>query len=124
MRKKVKRFSQIAVSVYALCIAAAKADIQVNPLALTHYSHCVSEAKDRNKVYLLERTVLYRCGSDTAISYFNYLSRMNVGDQMISNAAGLFVTRPISSVGRCWHKIQDYWGFPVSIFGCDIYVEY
>jgi hypothetical protein len=102
----------------------SKADILVNPQALTHYSHCVSEAKDRNGVVLLDRGVMYRCGSDTAISYFNFLQRIRSPEYTDSNFAGLFVYRPISGVGTCWHKIEDPFGNPVSIFGCDIYVEY
>jgi hypothetical protein len=111
-------------SAFALSASAARAEIQVNPEALTHYSHCVSEAKDRNGVYLLDRSVLYRCGSDTSVSYFNYLTRMRVPDYIVSDVAGVFVYRNISGVGKCWHMIQDSWGSPVSFYGCDIYVEY
>jgi hypothetical protein len=102
----------------------AKAEILVNPQALTHYSHCVSEAKDRNSVFLLDRGVMYRCGSDTASSYFNFLQRIRLPEYRDSNFAGVFHYRPISGVGACWHKIEDPFGNPVSIFGCDIYVEY
>jgi hypothetical protein len=122
--RKPARILQIIVGACALSISAARAEIQVNPQALTHYSHCVSEAKDRNSVFLLDRGVVYRCGSDTATSYFNYLARMRVPDQMVSDVAGVFVYRTISGVGKCWHKIQDCWGFPISLYGCDVYVEY
>jgi hypothetical protein len=112
------------ISAFALSASAAQAEIQVNPQALTHYSHCVSEAKDRNGVYLLDQGVLYRCGRDIAVSYFNHLARMRVRDYVVSDVAGVFVYRPISGVGKCWHMIQDSWGAPVSFYGCDIYVEY
>ena len=123
MPKNVGKWLFVA-GAFVLSASTARAEIQVNPQALTHYSHCVSEAKDRGGVYLLDQGVLYRCGSDTAVSYFNYLARMKVRDQVVSDVAGVFVYRPISGVGKCWHMIQDSWGFAVSIYGCDIYVQY
>jgi hypothetical protein len=114
----------LAVGALTLSLPRTKAEILVNPQALTHYAHCVSEAKDRNGVFLLDRGVMYRCGSDTAISYFNFLQRIRSPEYTDSNFAGLFVYRLISGVGTCWHKIEDPFGNPVSIFGCDIYVEY
>lgn len=107
-----------------MTLSRVQADIRVNPEALTKYSHCVSEAKDHNEVFLLDRGVMYRCGDDTATSYFNYLRRMRVPEYMASLPTGLFVYRDIDGVGKCWHQIQDAWGVLISIYGCDIYVEY
>jgi hypothetical protein len=29
----------------------------------------------------------------------------------------------IWGIGKCWNKIEDSEGNPVSIYGCDVYVE-
>lgn len=104
-------------------VFAAQPDISVEPEALKHYSYCISEAKDRNSVFFLERQILYRCHGDIAISYFNYLGHHRVEDQLVEEVSGVFFYRTINGVGRCWNKIADAAQIPVSAFGCDIYVE-
>lgn len=103
--------------------AQARPVISVEPQALEHYAYCVSQAKDRNSIFELDRYTMYRCFGDVATSYFNYLGRKHVGEYIVTEAAGVFVYRPISGVGKCWNKIVDAWGGPVSEFGCDIYIE-
>ncbi|WP_036284661.1 hypothetical protein [Methylocystis sp. ATCC 49242] len=101
----------------------ARAQINVRPEALTNYSYCISHAKDRGGVFLLDRGTLYRCGDDIAVSYFNYLGRQRVPEKRVTEAEGVFIYRLINGVGKCWNMIQDPAGNPVSIYGCDIYVE-
>lgn len=112
----------------ALCLAPpaatrAAAEIDVRPDGLTHYSYCVNQAKDRAAVYVLDRHVLYRCGDDVATSYYNYLGMKRVQDRVVDEPTGVFVYRRIDGVGRCWNKVADESGAPVSFYGCDIYVE-
>jgi hypothetical protein len=103
--------------------AVAQADISVRPDALTHYSHCVSYAKDRGKVFELDRGTVYRCGDDIAVSYFNFLGRIKAPERRVSEPEGLFIYRTISGVGKCWNQIEDPAGVPMSRYGCDIYIE-
>jgi hypothetical protein len=109
----------------ALCGAPTptRAGIDVEPDALQHYSFCISQAKDRNFVSVLDRHLLYRCHDDVAVSYFNYLGRRHVPDRVVEEPDGVFVYRHIDSVGRCWHKISDELGRPASFYGCDVYIE-
>ena len=102
---------------------AARAQISIRPDALAHYSACVSRAKDRGGVFLLDRGTLYRCDDDIAISYFNYLGRQRAPERRAVEAEGVFIYRTIAGVGKCWNKIEDAVGTPVSIYGCDIYIE-
>ncbi len=102
--------------------APGKALIDVRPDGLKFYSWCVNQAKDHNTVYVLDRHVLYRCREDVAISYFNYLGVRHVHDEVADEPQGTFVSRRIEGVGRCWNKIADEFGNPVSYYGCDIYV--
>lgn len=102
---------------------AAQAQISVRPDALTHYAYCISQAKDQNSVFLLDRGTLYRCGDDIAVSYFNYLGRQRAPQKRAVEAEGVFIYRVIAGVGKCWNKTEDAEGNPVSIYGCDIYVE-
>ncbi len=107
----------------SLCASPGRAQIDVEPDALTHYSNCVSQAKDGNFVYVLDQHLLYRCHDDVATSYFNFLGRRHVPDNVVHEPSGLFVYRRISGVGRCWYRIADEYGNPVAFYGCDIYVE-
>jgi hypothetical protein len=118
-------FSLRTVLGMALLLApgAAKAQISIKPEALTHYSYCISNAKDRSNVFLLDRGTVYRCGDDIAVAYFNYLGRQRVVERRVSEAEGVFIYRMITGVGKCWNKIEDAEGNPMSIYGCDIYVE-
>ena len=102
--------------------APGNALIDVRPDGLKFYSWCVSAAKDRNSVFVLDRHVLYRCREDVAISYFNYLGVRHVHDEVADEPDGTFVYRRIYGVGRCWNKIADEFGNPVSYYGCDVYV--
>jgi hypothetical protein len=107
----------------ALAIPApGHALIDVQPDGLKFYSWCVNQAKDRNTVYVLDRHILYRCHEDVAISYFNYLGIRHVHDEVADEPDGTFVYRRISGIGRCWNKIADEFGNPVSYYGCDVYV--
>ena len=103
--------------------ATARAQISVRPEALTHYSYCISHAKDRANVFLLDRGTVYRCGDDIAVAYFNFLGRQRVPEKRANEAEGVFIYRMIVGVGKCWNKIEDAEGNPTSIYGCDIYVE-
>jgi hypothetical protein len=102
---------------------SAQAQISIRPDSLTHYSYCVSNAKDRSNVFLLERGTLYRCGEDIAVSYFNYLGRKKAPEKRAVESEGVFIYRMIAGVGKCWNKIEDAYGNPMSSYGCDIYVE-
>ncbi|WBK00102.1 hypothetical protein [Methylocystis parvus] len=102
---------------------SARAQISIKPEALTHYSYCVSAAKDRNAVFLLDRGTMYRCGDDIAVSYFNYLGRQKVPEKRVVETEGVFIYRMIAGVGKCWNKIEDAYGNPTSTYGCDIYIE-
>lgn len=125
------RLKNARPSAIALLLAGAlllsgspvRAEINVRPEALKHYSYCISHAKDRATVFLLDRGTLYRCGDEIAVSYFNYLGRLRVPDQRAVEAEGVFIYRMISGIGKCWNKIEDAEGNPVSIYGCDVYVE-
>jgi hypothetical protein len=101
----------------------ASAQINVKPDGLMHYSFCISHAKDRSSVFLLDRGTLYRCGDDIAVAYFNYLGRQRVPETRAVEAEGVFIYRMIAGVGKCWNKIEDAQGNPTSIYGCDVYVE-
>ncbi len=107
----------------SLCTSLGRAEIDVGPDALTHYSYCVSQAKDRNSVFPLGKRLLYRCHEDIAVSYFNFLGRRHVGDQVVKEPNGVFIYRAISGVGRCWNHVADETGLTISVYGCDIYVE-
>lgn len=101
----------------------SRAQINIKPDSLTHYSYCVSAAKDRNAVFLLDRGTMYRCGDDIAVSYFNYLGRQKAPERRVTEAEGVFIYRMIGGVGKCWNKIEDAYGNPTSTYGCDIYIE-
>jgi hypothetical protein len=101
----------------------ARAQISVKPDSLKHYSFCVSNAKDRSNVVLLDRGTLYRCIDDIATSYFNYLGRQKAPERRAVEAEGVFIYRSIAGVGKCWNKIEDAYGNPTSVYGCDIYIE-
>lgn len=113
----------LAAIALLLAPTAARAQISVRPEALTHYSYCISHAKDRSNVFLLDRGTMYRCGDDIAVAYFNYLGRQRVPEKRVTEAEGVFIFRMIAGVGKCWNKIEDAAGNPTSIYGCDIYVE-
>lgn len=115
--------SRLAFGALFFSAAPAKAQVSIKPEALTHYSYCVSAAKDRNGVFLLDRGTMYRCGDDVATSYFNYLGRQKVPEKRVVEAEGVFVYRMIVGVGKCWNKIEDAYGNPTSTYGCDIYIE-
>lgn len=103
----------------SLCFA----QINIRPDSLRHYSYCVSQAKDAGKVFLLDRGTMYRCGDEIAASYFNYLGRIKAPERRASEPEGVFIYRSIAGVGKCWNKIEDPSGAPVSIYGCDVYIE-
>jgi hypothetical protein len=113
----------LAAIALLLAPAVAQAQISVRPESLTHYSYCISHAKDRSNVFLLDRGTMYRCGDDIAVAYFNYLGRQRVPEKRVTEAEGVFIFRMIDGVGKCWNKIEDAAGNPTSIYGCDIYVE-
>lgn len=119
--------AQFALPLALLALSGAptptRAGIDVEPDALKHYSFCVSQAKDRNFVSILDRQILYRCHDDVAVSYFNYLGRRHVPDRVVEEPEGVFVYRRIDSVGRCWHKVADELGQPISFYGCDVYID-
>lgn len=106
-----------------MCAAPAEAQISIRPEALTHYSYCISQAKDRASVFLLDRGTLYRCRDDIAVSYFNYLGRQRAPERRAVEAEGVFIYRAIAGVGKCWNMIEDPAGLPTSVYGCDVYVE-
>jgi hypothetical protein len=112
-----------AASALLFGAGGASAEINIRPDSLTHYSHCVNYAKDRGKIFELDRGTVYRCGDDIAVSYFNYLGRIRAPERRASEPEGVFIYRFIGGVGKCWNKIEDSAGTPVSIYGCDIYVE-
>jgi hypothetical protein len=113
----------LALGASLLSTAPAQAQISIKPEAMTHYSYCVSAAKDRNGVFLLDRGTMYRCGDDVAVSYFNYLGRQKAPEKRVVEAEGVFIYRMIVGVGKCWNKIEDAYGNPTSAYGCDIYIE-
>jgi len=101
----------------------ATAQINVRPDSLKFYSYCIGNAKDRNRVFFLDRGTMYRCRDDVAVSYFNYLGRIRVQDKRVIETNGVFIYRYIVGVGKCWNMIEDQTGAPTSVYGCDIYVE-
>ena len=106
----------------------ASARLSMAPQALTHYSLCVNQAKDRNLVFTLERGTKYRCEDDIAVAYYNYLGRRHIGrpptrENRSAEPAGVFIYRSIPGIGKCWNMIEAPDGQPVSFYGCDIYVE-
>lgn len=109
--------------VLLICAAPAEAQINVRPEALTHYSYCISQAKDRASVFLLDRGTLYRCRDEIAVSYFNYLGRQRAPETRVVELEGVFIYRAIAGVGKCWNMIEDPAGLPTSVYGCDVYVE-
>lgn len=121
----LKRIFFLSALGAALVVSApiARAQISVRPDALMHYSYCVSAAKDRNGVFLLDRGTLYRCGDEIAVSYFNYLGRKKAPEKQVVEAEGVFIYRMIDGVGKCWNKIEDPYGNPTSVYGCDVYTE-
>ncbi|WP_457797475.1 hypothetical protein [Methylocystis sp. S23] len=123
MRRIIALVSTLTLGALLLSDAPSRAQISIKPEALTHYSYCVSAAKDRNAVFLLDRGAMYRCGDDIAVSYFNYLGRQKAPERRVVEAEGVFVYRMIAGVGKCWNKIEDAYGNPTSTYGCDIYIE-
>ena len=99
------------------------AQMSISPNSLMHYSNCISEAKDRNRIFFLDRGTMFRCRDDIAASYFNYLGRMRVQERRVRLNEGVFIYRDISGVGKCWNQIEDPSMSPVSLYGCDIYVQ-
>jgi hypothetical protein len=91
--------------------------------ALTYYSDCVNEAKDHFNVDHLDRHLLYRCYGEVAVGYFNYLGRRHTPDLMERQASGVFIFRAIRGKGRCWNKIADEAGQPMSDYGCYLFEE-
>ncbi|MBM3553623.1 MAG: hypothetical protein FJX45_18215 [Alphaproteobacteria bacterium] len=77
----------------ALISSPAAAQISMKPEALTHYSFCISHAKDRSNVFLLDRGTMYRCGDDIAVAYFNYLGRQRVPEKRVTETEGVFIFR-------------------------------
>jgi hypothetical protein len=118
----MRKFATVALTTISLAPTATRADIDVRPDGLTHYSYCVNQAKDRASVYVLDRHILYRCHGDVATSYYNYLGVKRVRDRVVDEPTGVFVYRTIDGVGRCWNKIADAFGAPVSLYGCDVYI--
>jgi hypothetical protein len=127
MRKRamflLAMFPLLAGGGLPLAAPPSRGGIDVEPDGLKHYAYCVSQAKDRNEIYDLDRQILYRCHGEAAISYFNYLGRRRVPDRVAMEITGVFIYRAISGVGKCWNKISDAAGFPESSYGCDIYVD-
>jgi hypothetical protein len=115
--------STLALAALFFSAGPSAAQISIKPEALTHYSYCVSAAKDRSSVFLLDRGTVYRCGDDIAVSYFNYLGRQKVPEKRVVEAEGVFIYRMIVCIGKCWNKIEDAAGNPTSVYGCDIYIE-
>ncbi len=120
---RVARFFLVFGFALLLGQSGASGQISIKPEALKHYSFCISHAKDRATVFLLDRGTLYRCGDDIAVGYFNYLGRQRVPEQRAVEAEGVFIYRMIAGIGKCWNKIEDAQGNPTSIYGCDVYVE-
>lgn len=123
MARAFALLSRLTLGALFIFAAPAVAQISIKPDALMHYSYCVSAAKDRNSVFLLDRGTMYRCGDDIATSYFNYLGRQKAPEKRVVEAEGVFVYRMIAGVGKCWNKIEDAYGNPTSTYGCDIYIE-
>lgn len=98
------------------------ARVNVSPDALVHYAQCVDYAKAYYGVYHLERSVLYRCQGDVAVSYFNYLRRIGATEFEGTEVNGTFIYRIIDGVGRCWSQMTPFADGYVSMYGCDIYV--
>ena len=121
--RKCRRLSWPFALLALLSASPGQALIDVEPDGLKHYSYCISQAKDRNFVFVLDRHLLYRCHDDIAVSYFNYLGRRRVPDDVVHEPDGVFVYRRISGVGRCWNKISDEFGLPISAYGCDVYID-
>jgi hypothetical protein len=100
---------------------SARADVSMDPHALQHYSYCVNEAKDNHAIVVQDRSVVYRCHGQVAVSYFNYLGRRGVVDQRVEEYNGVFLYRRIAGgIGRCWNRVADEAFRPVSDYGCDI----
>lgn len=104
-------------------LARARPTPSMAPQNLEHYSFCVSQAKDRNFVFLFDRGTMFRCHGDVAASYWNYLGRQNAPESRVNLIGGVYLYRIVSGVGRCWNQILDVYGAPVSYFGCDLYVD-
>jgi hypothetical protein len=121
--RKIATLALTGLFLAPLTATEAAAEIDVRPDGLTHYSYCVSQAKDSSAVYVLDRHVLYRCRDEVATSYFNYLGQKRVRDKVVDEPTGVFVYRKIDGVGRCWNKIANEAGAPVSVYGCDVYVD-
>lgn len=122
MRRAASALSICAIWLGAPGLAAPRGP-SVEPQALEHYSFCVAEAKENSFVFVLSRQILYRCHGDVAISYFNYLGRIHVPARRVEDETGVYLFRTISGVGRCWNKVLDEARFPISAFGCEIYVD-
>jgi len=119
--RKVAAFALSAL--IAAAPPAAATGVDIDPTGLTHYAACVGEAKDRNRVFDVERAIMYRCYGEVAISYWNYLSRRKTPERVVREAGGMIAYRPIYGVGSCWNRTADEYGTPLSEYGCDIYVQ-
>jgi hypothetical protein len=100
-----------------------EAGADISSGSLTYYADCVNVAKEEQGVQHLDRHWLYRCYSDTALAYFNYLGRIHVADEFERQPAGEFIFRVIRGKGRCWNMIADEFGRPMSAYGCFIFEE-
>ena len=119
------RFVGLAVVVRGTSLlggSSGNAGVNVSPDALEHYARCVDYAKAYYGVYHLEKSILYRCQGDVAISYFNYLRRIRATEFERTEPNGTFVYRIIDGVGRCWAQMTPFADGYVSMYGCDIYV--
>jgi hypothetical protein len=112
-----------AAATLSPAVAGERTTFSVEPHALMHYSYCISSAKDRSTIYDLDRQVLYRCHGDIAVSYFNYLGHLHVRDIWKDEPTGTFIYRVIAGIGKCWNMVADVEGRPMSVYGCDVYVE-
>jgi hypothetical protein len=110
----------------------AQAQVNIAPQALEQYAYCIEQATQNNSVfpgaYIIptERGITYRCRDEVAVAYFNDLGRRRrrATDSFAHNETGAYVLRPIWGIGFCWHKIEDALGFPVSFWGCDVFIAY
>jgi len=122
--KKIRNeFCIIVILLLEIYPFVSVAQMSVTSNSLMHYSNCIGEAKDRNRIFFLDRGTMFRCRDDIAASYFNYLGRMRVQERRVRVNEGVFIYRDISGIGKCWNQIEDQSMSPVSLYGCDIYVQ-
>lgn len=122
--KKIRNeFCIIVILLLEIYPFVSVAQMSVTSNSLMHYSNCIGEAKDRNRIFFLDRGTMFRCRDDIAASYFNYLGRMRVQERRVRVNEGVFIYRDISGIGKCWNQIEDPSMSPVSLYGCDIYVQ-